>query len=74
MSLNDLMLNRRQALGLGAAALASLGLAACDGAEAPAPSSSDEEAVEETQLDADAYDELIASGEVAADDVVAASP
>ncbi len=73
MSLNDLMLNRRQALGLGAAALASLGLAACDGAEAPAPSSSDEEAVEETQLDADAYDELIASGEVAADDVVAAS-
>ena len=73
MSLNDLMLNRRQALGLGAAALASLGLAACDGAEAPAPSSSDEEAVEEAQLDADAYDELIASGEVAADDVVAAS-
>lgn len=73
MSLNDLMLNRRQALGLGAAALASLGLAACDDAEAPAPSSSDEEAVEETQLDADAYDELIASGEVAADDAIAAS-
>ncbi|MBM6816407.1 glutamate ABC transporter substrate-binding protein [Olsenella uli] len=72
MALNDLMLSRRQALGLGAAALASLGLAACGDAEAPAPSAN-EEATEETQLDAAAYDELIAAGAVAADDVVAAS-
>ena len=72
MTLNDLMLNRRQALGLGAAALASLGLVACGDAEAPAPST-DEEASDETKLDADAYDELIASGDVAADDAIAAS-
>ena len=72
MTLNDLMLNRRQALGLGAAALASLGLVACGDAEAPAPST-DEEASDETKLDADAYDEIIASGDVAADDVIAAS-
>ena len=72
MALNDLMLSRRQALGFGAAALASLGLAACGDAEAPAPSTN-EEATEETQLDAAAYDELIAAGAVAADDVVAAS-
>ena len=72
MSLNDLMLNRRQALGLGAAALASLGLVACGDAEAPAPET-DEEATEETKLDATAYDELIASGAVATDDEIAAS-
>ena len=72
MSLNDLMLNRRQALGLGAAALASLGLVACGDAEAPAPKT-DEEATEETKLDATAYDELVASGAVATDDEIAAS-
>ena len=72
MSLNDLMLNRRQALGLGAAALASLGLVACGDAEAPAPEK-DEEATEETKLDATAYDELVASGAVATDDEIAAS-
>ena len=72
MSLNDLMLSRRSALGLGAAALASLGLVACGDAEAPAPAA-EEEASEETKLDAAAYDELVASGAVAPDDVVAAS-
>lgn len=72
MSLNDLMLNRRQALGFGAAALASLGLVACGDAEAPAPET-DEEATEETKLDATAYDELVASGAVATDDEIAAS-
>ncbi|MBM6675219.1 glutamate ABC transporter substrate-binding protein [Olsenella uli] len=72
MSLNDLMLSRRAALGLGAAALATFGLAACDDAEAPAPST-DEEASEETKLDTAAYDELIAAGAVATDDVISAS-
>ena len=72
MSLNDLILSRRAALGLGAAALATFGLAACDDAEAPAPST-DEEASEETKLDTAAYDELIAAGAVATDDVIAAS-
>ena len=74
MTMNDLMLSRRQALGLGAAALASLGLAACDSGEAPAPSAdSGEEASEEVKLDVTAYDELVASGPVADDATIAAS-
>ena len=72
MSLNDLMLNRRQALGLGAAALSALALVGCDDAEAPAPAT-DDDAGEESQLDSAAYDELIASGFVATDDEIAAS-
>ena len=72
MSLNDLMLSRRQILGLGATALATLGLAACDEAPAPAPSG-DDAAPEEAQLDAAAYDELIATGPIASDDEVSAS-
>ena len=72
MSLNDLMLSRRQVLGLGATALATLGLAACDEAPAPAPSG-DDATPEEAQLDAAAYDELIATGPIASDDEVSAS-
>lgn len=73
MSLNDLMLSRRQALAAGAAALASLGLVACDDS-APAPEADDtSEASEESVLDADAYDALIATGFVATDDEIAAS-
>lgn len=77
MSLNDLMLSRRQALGLGLGTTALLALAACDG-DTAAPegddsSSTDEEVDETVQLDAEAYDALIASGVVAADDVVAAN-
>ena len=72
MSLNDLMLSRRQILGLGATALATLGLAACD--EAPVPAPEDDDATpEEAQLDAAAYDELIATGPIASDDEVSAS-
>lgn len=76
MSLDNLMLDRRQALGLGFGATALLALAGCDSdAPAPAPSddSSEEEVDETVQLDADAYDALIASGAVATDDVIAAS-
>ena len=73
MALDDLMINRRQALGLGAAALASLGLAACDSSDAPAPAPGGEEASEETQIDAEAYDALIAAGSVATDEQIAAS-
>lgn len=72
MSLNDFMLSRRQVLGLGATALATLGLAACDEAPAPAPSG-DDDTPEEAQLDAAAYDELIATGPIASDDEVSAS-
>ena len=71
MSLTDLMLSRRQALGFGAAALAALGLAACDGGEAPAPAG--EETPEEAQLDSEAYDELLSTGPVATDEEIAAS-
>ena len=71
MSLTDLMLNRRQAIGFGAAALATFGLAACDDAVAPEPSG--EETPEEAQLDAEAYDALMASGFVASDEEIAAS-
>ena len=73
MALNDLVLSRRRALGLGAATLSALALAACD-AEAPAPAGDDSsETPEEAQLDVTAYDDLIATGAVAAEDDIAAS-
>ena len=66
MALDHLMMSRRQALGLGAAALSALGLAACDTGEAPAPSGdSTSEQTEEAKLDAEAYDALLAEGAVA---------
>ena len=75
MTINDLMLSRRQALGLGAAAMATFGLVACDSEEAPAPSGGDssEEGTEEVKLDVTAYDELVASGPVADDETIAAN-
>lgn len=75
MTINDLMLSRRQALGLGAAAMATFGLVACDSEEAPAPSGDDssEEGTEEVKLDVTAYDELVASGPVADDETIAAN-
>ena len=72
MSLTDLMLSRRQAIGFAGATLAALGLAACDDA-APAAGDPTARPAEEAQLDAEAYDALIAEGAVASDDVVAAS-
>ncbi len=71
MALNDLMISRRRALGLGAATLSALALAACD-SEAPAPDATSD-TPEEAQLDVAAYDDLIATGAVASDDEVAAS-
>lgn len=77
MPFKDLMLNRRQALGLGAASLAALGLAGCGDDETASQGetgdSEAEETSEETQLDAEAYDALVASGFVATDDEIAAS-
>ena len=72
MSLTDLMLSRRQAIGFAGATLSALGLAACDDA-APAADDPTAQPTEEAQLDAEAYDALIAEGAVASDDVVAAS-
>ena len=75
----NLMLDRRQALGLGAAAVATFGLAACDSGEAPSPSSSDssssddQQEDESVQIDTAAYDKLLTTGPVADADVVAAS-
>ena len=72
MSLTDHMLSRRQAIGFAGATLAALGLSACDDA-APAGDDPTAQPTEEAQLDAEAYDALIAEGAVASDDVVAAS-
>ena len=72
MSLTDLMLSRRQAIDFAGATLSALGLAACDDA-APAADDPTAQPTEEAQLDAEAYDALIAEGAVASDDVVAAS-
>ncbi|WP_455136148.1 glutamate ABC transporter substrate-binding protein [Thermophilibacter sp.] len=73
MSLNDLMLSRRQALAAAGATIAGLALTACDDS-APAPEADDtSEASEESVLDAEAYDALIASGFVATDDEIASS-
>ena len=72
MSLTDLMLSRRQAIGFAGATLPAPGLAACDDA-APAAGDPTAQPAEEAQLDAEAYDALIAEGAVASDDVVAAS-
>ena len=72
MTINDLMLSRRQAIAAGVASLAALGLAACD-SEEPAGTSTDEGASEEAELDASAYDELVASGPVADEATIAAS-
>ena len=75
----NLLIDRRQALGLGAAAVAAFGLAACDSGEAPAPapeskgSGSAVQADTSIQIDADAYDKLLATGPVAEDSVVAAN-
>ena len=76
----ELLLDRRHALlGLGAAgAVAAFGLSGCSDEPAPAPegsgdagSSSDD--AQEAQIDAAAYDELVASAPVADDAVVEAS-
>ena len=76
MTLDNLTIGRRRAIGLAAATLATVGLAACDtgeGTDAPAGDASDEQQSEEAQLDATAYDELLATGPVADDTTVSAS-
>ena len=74
MSLKDLMLSRRQALGIGAGALCALGLVGCDSdSDDTSDDSSTDDTTEEAELDADAYDALLATGPVADDDTIAAS-
>jgi len=75
-SIDQIMLNRRQVLGLGAAA-AMFGLAGCGSSDtdtADAGSSASTEATEATStLDADAFDALVAAGATADDATIAAS-
>ncbi len=84
MALSDIMMNRRQALGLAGASIAALGLAACDddsttddSSSTSDDSSSDDDSEDEdanaVAIDVDAYDELVSGGAVASDDVVEAS-
>lgn len=83
---DELLVDRRQAVELGAAGAALLGLAGCSSSDDDSTSGSvagsastddatdeDEEESEAVEIDADAYDELIASGPVADDDTIAAS-
>ena len=69
-TLDELMLNRRQALALGLGATATLGLAACGGSDDAAPAAddaADAAATDDaaTALDAAAFDELVQSGPIA---------
>jgi len=69
-TLDELMLNRRQALAFGLGAAATLGLAACGGSDDAAPAAddaSDAAATDDaaTALDAAAFDELVQSGPIA---------
>ena len=79
-TLDKIVLSRRQALALGLGTAATAFLAGCsdDSASAPAAGSGEEVVLEDEQeapqVDAAAYDALIATGAVAADDVIAASP
>lgn len=75
-SLDELMLNRRQALALGLGSVATFGLAACGGSDdAPAADAADDAAAtdDSTALNAEEFDQIIISGPVAEDADIAAS-
>lgn len=76
MTLSEHSISRRRAIAAGLGIFASLGLAACGSSETPgsAPAASSGEQVDEAkQIDADAYDKLIASMPVADAAAIAAS-
>jgi len=69
-TLDEFMLNRRQAIALGLGSAATLGLAACGGSNEAAPAADDAAATDDaasaaTELDAAAFDELVQSGPIA---------
>lgn len=75
MAFTDRMYSRRQALSLGAVALAGLGIAGCS---SPEPSASDGAAPSDTpqqnsSIDSAAFDALVAAGSVADEATIAAS-
>ena len=77
--MKNLMIDRRQALGLGAAAVATLGLAACsDGPSEPSSSNSSSSdsssaSTANTDIDKDAFDELVGTVEQADGAVIEAN-
>ena len=76
MNMKNLVLDRRQALGLGAAAAATLGLAACsDGPSEPASNSGSDSSQQtaNTDIDKDAFDKLVATIEQADDATIEAN-
>ena len=75
-SIDDLMLNRRQALALGAGSIATFGLAACGGSDDDATDSGTGDASTDTastDLDAEEFDAIIISGPAPDDAAIAAS-
>ena len=72
MPLNKMMLDRRHMLGLTGAAMTALGLSACS-TDDSSTSSSSESGAATVELDATAYDSLVASGTVADDATIQAS-
>ncbi|MDO4807669.1 MAG: glutamate ABC transporter substrate-binding protein [Coriobacteriales bacterium] len=79
-SFNDIVLNRRQMMALGLGTTAVFGLAACGGGESgtAAEESTEEEVVledeqEAPEVDAEAFDAILASGPVADDDTISQS-
>ncbi len=76
-SFDSMMLSRRQVMALGLGTTATLGLAACGGGSSTSASGSEAAEVKDEQeapaVDAEAFDKLLATGPVAADDAIAAS-
>lgn len=71
-----LMLNRRQALALGLGATTTLGLAACGGSDDSAPRGGDDDAADaaaSTEINAEEFDSIVASGPSADEAAIAAS-
>ena len=67
-SIDELMLNRRQALALGLGSVATFGLAACGGSDdaaTDAPAEGDAAADASTEIDTEAFDALVQSGPIA---------
>lgn len=74
MALSDIMLDRRQAIGLGFATAAGLGIAGCSTSDAASTDSMPTDASSQTgAIDASAFDALLAAGAVADDASVSAS-
>jgi hypothetical protein len=81
-TLDSILLSRRQMLALGLASGATIGLVACGGADESAETATSEsvgegeglvDEQEAPEVDAAAFDALLATGPVAADDAIAAS-